>query len=109
HVKHLQVSEEAKRNAIYQDFGHKSRVLRRGCQFMWTKTTQKNRLMDGKGLLKKLERSAFGFSPTKTTSTRIKKSILEMTGDWLTLTLTPLKFRLLCTRSSGNSDGFRCC
>ncbi|KAM3179566.1 hypothetical protein ACTXT7_000301 [Hymenolepis weldensis] len=43
-------------NVVHQDLGYRPCVLRRG-QFMWTKTTQENRLMRAKPLLNKLKHS----------------------------------------------------
>ncbi|KAM3176140.1 hypothetical protein ACTXT7_007094 [Hymenolepis weldensis] len=43
------------RNVVHQDLGYKSCVLRRGRQFMSTKTTRENCIMCAKPLLNKLE------------------------------------------------------
>ncbi|VDL53331.1 unnamed protein product [Hymenolepis diminuta] len=42
-------------NVVHHDLGYKLYILRRGRQFKWTKTTQENRSMHAKRLLKKLK------------------------------------------------------
>ncbi|KAM3177930.1 hypothetical protein ACTXT7_003572 [Hymenolepis weldensis] len=78
-AKHLQVSEGIVRNVVHQDHGYKSYVLRQNRQFMWTKTTQENRLIRAKRLVNKVkhpeEQKGLWFFSDKKTSTRIKGMI----------------------------------
>ncbi|KAM3185809.1 hypothetical protein ACTXT7_005625 [Hymenolepis weldensis] len=105
--------QQCKRNVLHQDLGHKSYVLRRGYQFMWTKTTEGNHLMTAKRLFKKLkhpeEQECLWFSFYQKTSNRIKKSIQKIVGDYVRAEPTEVPIVTHAHEISSNRDGLWYC